>query len=216
MDQQKIEAAVERLEANLPLRGNQLRLPPELRRLHQAVLRFYLGAGRAPAAGDVEYGGDWRAAVTRLAADGIVVTDSGGRITGAYPFVSEARDFRVLSEAGAAYAMCAFDALAVSSMFGLPTRIESRCRLSGRGILIEQIGSDSKVIEPDAAVFAAIDWNARDAAASCAATLCTEMVFIAGEAAARDWAGEDPRNRELFTLGEAHAFISRVFVPLMR
>ncbi len=216
MSQDKIEAAVERLEANLPLRGNQLQLPPELRRLHQAMLRFYLGAGRAPASGDIEYRGDWQAAVARLAADGIVVTDSGGRITGAYPFVDEAREFRLRSEAGTAYAMCAFDALAVSSMFGLATRIESRCRLSGRDIVIEQNGGDSKVIEPDDAVVAAIDWNGRDAAASCAATLCTEMMFIAGEAATRAWAGEDASNREVFSLGEAHAFISRVFVPLMQ
>ena len=101
-------------------------------------------------------------------------------------------------------------------MFSIPTRIEARCRLSGREIVIAQRGADITRVEPGYRVYAAIDWNARDAAASCAATLCTEMMFIAGDRAAQGWVAADSEQRELFTLDEAHAMICRVFLPLMQ
>jgi hypothetical protein len=112
--------------------------------------------------------------------------------------------------------MCAFDALAVSSMFSMPTLIESSCRLSGQAIMIEQDRADIRVNAPAEPVFAAIGWNAAAGASSCSATLCTEMIFIAGEERAATWCSEDSDNRELFDLPEAHALITTVFVPLMQ
>ena len=214
MDQLKIDAAPQKLEANLPLMRSQAALPVPLRRLHQSILRHFLETGAAPARADLP-GDDTDAAINRLADEKIVVVDAGGKITGAYPFVDEAREFRVVSEHGAVHAMCAFDALAVSSMFDLPLRIESRCRLCGDAISIEQYREKIRVLQPAAPVYAAINWNARDSAASCSASLCTEMMFIAGEDRAAAWRDAAPGERELFTLDEAHAFISAVFVPLM-
>jgi hypothetical protein len=129
---------------------------------------------------------------------------------------TKAREFRVVSDYGKANAMCAFDALAISSMFALPTRIDSRCRISGCHIVIEQNDASLRVIEPDTAVFGAIDWDARDSAQSCSVSLCTEMMFIAGGDNADTWRDLKPAGRELFTLDEAHALISAVFMPLMR
>ncbi len=215
MDHLKIANAIERLERNLPLRHNQLRLPGVLRRFHQGILRHYLEFGSAPLAGDVDCPGGWAAAVSRLAAEKIIVVDEAGAITSAYPFINEAREFTVVSEHGAVNAMCAFDALAISSMFALPTRIESRCRVSGDRIVIEQDDARLQVLEPAAAVRAAINWDARDGTKSCSASLCTEMIFIAGDASARCWQDEDSVNRELFRLDEAHRFICSVFLPLI-
>ncbi len=42
------------------------------------------------------------------------------------------------------------------------------------------------------------------------------MMFIAGETGAQACLSRDAANRELFSLAEAHRFISMVFVPLMR
>ncbi|MCP4392190.1 MAG: hypothetical protein GY802_28110 [Gammaproteobacteria bacterium] len=212
----KIDQAVERLERNLPLRRNQQNLPQPLRRLHQSILRYYLEHGKAPMISEIDYAGDCQSAIARLGEDKIIVLDASGAITGAYPFVDEQREFRVVSEHGAANAMCAFDALAIGSMFALPTRIEARCRVSGRDIVIQQNDAELRVIEPEGEVFGAINWDARDSAQSCSASLCTEMMFIAGSDIATGWRNEDPANRELFTLGEAHAFITAVFVPLMQ
>lgn len=206
----KINRAIERLERNLPLRHNQLRLPPNLRKLHQDILRHYLQHGTSPKVKVLSSAFDLR----QLADANIIVLDETGEITGAYPFVNKARGFSVATHHGSVNAMCAFDALAISSMFDISTRIESRCRLSDVEIVIEQNDDDIRVVEPQDQVFAAINWGAAAGAASCSATLCFEMVFIVGEDRAKAWQREDS-DREVFSLGEAHAFISAVFVPLM-
>jgi mercuric reductase len=172
-------------------------------------------AGEGPGEDDLQELDDWRRGIDRLATEHLIVVDDGGAITGAYPFVDEARGFRLLTGHGAVDAMCAFDALAVSRMFNIPVRIESRCRLSRRAIVVEQDRAEIRVEVPRAPVFAAIDWNAAAGAGSCSTTLCTEMIFIAGKETAAAWRGGDRENRELFSLGEAHALIARVFVPLM-
>lgn len=214
MDRKKIERAVNRLERNLPIRRRQGRLPPALRRAHQRILRFFFEQGRAPSLAELDAGE--RGAVGRLAAQHIVVVDQRGEISGAYPFVDEDRGFRVVSRFGAVNAMCAFDALAVSSMFDQPVRIESRCRVAGRPILIEQHAADIGQLEPADEVFAAIEWDAAAGAASCSTTLCSEMIFIAGDENASAWRARSAATRELFRLDEAHALIAAVFVPLMR
>ncbi len=216
MHSPKIKNAIERLEQNLPIRNRQTQLPQDLRQLHQWILRFYLENGKAPDAKDVVQVEGRASAIERLAAEHIIVLNDKDEITGAYPFVSEARDFKVVTRHGPATAMCAFDALAISSMFNLPTRIESRCHLSDASIVIGQNDDDIVVIEPQAPVFAAINWAAAAGASSCSATLCCEMIFIVGEDSATSWQNETPDSRELFELGEAHAFISAVFVPLMQ
>lgn len=212
MDIAKIDRAAKRLERNLPIRRNQTRLDESLRQLHQRILRCFLERGMAPGASDP---GD-RSGIRRLATEHIIVVDARGAITGAYPFVDEARGFRVITSHGSVNAMCAFDALAVSSMFAIPTLIESRCRLSGQTIAIEQNRAHISVGEPDGPVFAAIDWNGAAGAGNCSTTLCTEMSFIAGEEPAAGWRGGNGANRELFSLEEAHALIAKVFVPLMQ
>jgi len=216
MNLSKIDRAVQRLEARLPIRQRQSRLDEPLRQLHQRILRHYLERGTAPKATDLGNPGDWCEQLDRLATDGIIVLDTAGAIVGAYPFTSEPREFRVTTRYGTVDAMCAFDALAVSSMFELPVSIESRCRLSGQAITIEQDRGEIRVTRPAAPLFAAIAWNAASAAGSCSATLCCEMFFIAGEKAAQDWRDEGPDDREMFDPAEAHALITAVFLPLMR
>ncbi len=213
MNHTVISNAVERLEQNLPLRGNQLKLPGELRQFHKNILWYYLEFNCAPRSGDIECPGDWAVAIRRLAKDKIIVTDDKDNITGAYPFTSEIRDFQVASEYGKVNAMCAFDALAISSMFKLSTRIESHCRLSGDPIVIEQDDSQIRQLEPNAKVLAAINWSAQDASKTCSVSLCTEMVFIIGESEARDWYLEDRENRQLFCLDDAHQLITSIFLP---
>jgi len=216
MNAHKINSAVERLETNLPIRQNQLHLRQTLRQLHQAVLQYFFEHGRAPVADDMETSLDWQESVDQLAAAHIIVCDPKGNIAGAYPFTEEARPFRVVSDFDPVHAMCAFDALAVSSMFRNSMRIEARCHLSGRQIVIRQQDAEIAVSEPELPVYAAIDWDAAAGASSCSATLCTEMVFIVGEDKARHWQQQQPETRELFTLAEAHAFICAVFLPLMQ
>ena len=124
-DRIQIESAVKRLEQNLPLRYNQVRLPQELRQLHQSILWFYFRNGRAPRADDFPDVKEWADCLARLAEQKIILLDVSGVITGAYPFVDRARGFSVTSKYGTVQAMCAFDALAISGMFAMQTQIES-------------------------------------------------------------------------------------------
>lgn len=212
----KIDNAVKRLEQNLPLRYNQVRLPRYLRRLHQSILWFYFKHGRAPRADDFPDEDQWADALARLAEQNIILVDACGFITGAYPLVEKPRGFSVISKYGAVQAMCAFDALAISGMFREQTRIESHCRRSDCKIIIEQDAESLRLIKTDQQVFAAIDWNARDSRSSCADSLCTEMMFIAGEDEADNWQKENRSARELFNLNTAKEMINRIFLPLMR
>ena len=215
MNQLKIKNAVERLEQNLPIRRNQTRLPMHLRQLHQSILGFYLEQGKAPVDGNLRSEQNWNSDINTLAAEHIIVLDIKNNITGAYPFVNEQRNFCVTTHHGPVNAMCAFDALAISSMFALPTRIESCCHVSNKKIVISQNKDEINIIQPQVPVVAAINWAAAAGASCCSATLCCEMVFIAGVTNAANWQNESTDNRELFELNEAHAFISAVFMPLM-
>ena len=97
-------------------------------------------------------------------------------------------------------------------MFRLPTRIDALCQLDGEPICIQQNGAD---LQADRSVFAAIDWSAADRDKSCAASLCTEMLFIGNESRAAAWQAEQPSQRQLFTLQQAHRFICDFFLPLV-
>ena len=212
----KIDNAIKRLEQNLPLRYNQVRLPQDLRRLHQSILWFSLKNGRAPRADDFPELDQWADALARLVEQKIILLDASGVITGAYPFVDQPRGFSVTSKYGAVQAMCAFDALAVSGMFAIQTQIDSHCRRSHCKIIIKQNAASLQVVTPDTEVFAAIDWNARDSGSTCAESLCTEMMFIAGGDEAAFWQAENQSGRELFDLNTAQEMINRIFLPLMQ
>ena len=206
-----IEMALQQLRSILPLAEGQDQLCEALRLTHLNILHFFLEQGHAPAHGDIPGELEWPAALQQLEAGGLIVLDTGS-ISTAYPFSAMDRGYHVTSAYGQVEAVCAFDALAISSMFRLPTRIDATCRLSGKAITIQQQG---KKLETDGTVIAAIDWSAADNSQSCSASLCTEMLFIGNETLASEWHAEHSGRRQLFTLQEAHSFISAFFLPLV-
>ena len=206
-----IAMALQQLRSILPLAAGQDQLCAALRFTHLNILHFFLEQGRAPAHGDIADELEWPAALRQLEAVGLIVLDTGC-ISTAYPFSAGDRGYHVTSVYGEVEAVCAFDALAISSMFKLPTRIDATCRLSEKAITIQQ---DGKKLETDSTVIAAIDWSAADNSQSCSASLCTEMLFIGNQVLADKWQAEHPAQRQLFTLQEAHSFISEFFLPLV-
>jgi hypothetical protein len=206
-----IEMALRRLRALLPLEAGYIQLSAALRLSHLAILRFFLENGSAPTRGDIASDLQWPATLQALETAGLIVLDAG-RIVAAYPFAAEDRGYQVTSEYGRAEAVCAFDALAIGSMFKLPTRIAATCRCSGAAITIQQVGDQ---FETERAVIAAIDWSAADSNKSCAASLCTEMMFIGDKPLADEWQARHRSQRELFTLPQAHSFICAFLLPLV-
>jgi len=207
--------ALERLERYLPLRRNQLALPVSLRRFHQQLLRAFPGAGGAPDSLSGVSAQQFGQHLSLLIERGIAVGDAQGRLTGAYPFTAEARIHKIDCTLGAARAMCAFDALAISPMLGVPVTIHSRCRVSDEPIHIEQHGRELQVKNEGAVLYAGIDWAATDPGLSCSASLCAEMVFILGEENLSEWHEGDPDNREIFSLETALELTTALFCPMM-
>ena len=210
-DMVDIAMALKQLRSILPLAAGQNQLCAARRFTHLNILHFFLKQGRAPTHDDIPSELEWIAALQQLEAAGLIVLDSGS-ISIAYPFSAGDRGYHVTSVHGQVEAVCAFDALAISSMFKLPTRIDATCRLSEKAITIQQ---DGKKLETDSTVIAAIDWSAADNSQSCSASLCTEMLFIGNQVLADKWQAEHPAQRQLFTLQEAHSFISEFFLPLV-
>ena len=206
-----IAMALKQLRSILPLAAGQNQLCAARRFTHLNILHFFLKQGRAPTHDDIPSELEWIAALQQLEAAGLIVLDSGS-ISIAYPFSAGDRGYHVTSVHGQVEAVCAFDALAISSMFKLPTRIDATCRLSEKAITIQQ---DGKKLETDSTVIAAIDWSAADNSQSCSASLCTEMLFIGNQVLADKWQAEHPAQRQLFTLQEARSFISEFFLPLV-
>lgn len=216
----KIQAAVERLNDILPLHPRQKTLSPELTRLYLAVLESFVTQGRSltksEMAAQVE---DIDAAIDILRQNDMVVFDQQDNPVGAYPFTMESRKHKIEINGHTVHAMCALDALSISPMFNIQTRIESSCEASGHTVTIEQSGHT--VLNPDEchAVHFGINWNSAASGgcttSCCADSLCTEMIFLIDQATATNWLNEDPENREIFNLEDAISFGAGFFVPLV-
>ncbi|MBE0623221.1 MAG: hypothetical protein IH606_00285 [Burkholderiales bacterium] len=212
----KVEKALQRLKGILPLGERQIEIGGELRELHQQVLRSFVTRGRMLTRQEMsQQVSNLDHAIDVLSRCELVIFSGDGEPVGAYPFTMEAREHRVQVNGYQVHAMCALDALAVSPMFGMATRIDSRCAVSAERVCILQSG---RTIEnPDAAgeLHMGIAWGAADPDARCADSLCRQMIFLRDGNIARQWLAADASNREIFTLPQALEFAERLFVPLM-
>lgn len=212
----KLDNALERLKAILPLKERQEECNEQIKGLHQQILRSFVNNGRMMTVEEMAvYVSDLNEAITVLKANDMVVFTEHGEPVGAYPFTMDEREHKVQINGHQVYAMCALDALAVSPMFGMEAHITSRCRVTGDPVHFRQ--SVKTIENPDEAgdVHFGIIWGAADPGSSCAVSLCTEMIFLRDSKTARQWVMEDSENREVFSLKEALEFASRFFVPLM-
>ncbi|HUX25969.1 MAG TPA: alkylmercury lyase family protein [Burkholderiales bacterium] len=212
----KLDKALKRLKGILPLRERQNECGKEIRELHQQVLRSFVTRGRiltreemAQQVSNLEH------AVDVLRSCDMVIFSEHGDPVGAYPFTMEAREHRVRVNGHQVHAMCALDALAVGPMFGMKTQVDSRCRITGDPVNIQQSGKAIENADEVGDLHLGIAWGAADADSRCADSLCRQMVFLRDSAVARQWLMDDSASREIFTLPEAVEFAARIFVPLM-
>ena len=128
--------------------------------------------------------------------------------------------------------MCAIDALAIGSMLGNePVTVQSRCEVTGRELTVELLGPTLRGESARSEVKVGVGWNAAKEGASCASSLCTQMVFLRDVETAEQWqrdpAGSLPSPmgpaattdpplpmREYFALGDALKLAARFFRPL--
>lgn len=212
----KLDSALNRLASILPLKERQSECANQVRELHQRILRSFVERGRILTREEMgRYVDDIEAAVKALADKEMVVFSADGTLVGAYPFTMEAREHVVQVNGHRVHAMCALDALAVAPMFGVETRVSSRCRVTGEPVEIRQSGKSILDTKEAGDVHFGIIWGAASSESSCANSLCLEMLFLKNGAIARQWLMDGPDNREVFTLDEAAEFGERFFAPCL-
>jgi len=200
----------------LPLKERQDACGGDARQLHRRILYSFVERGRIPSRDELaRYAVDPGAALDELRSNDMVIFSADGEPVGAYPFTMEAREHRVRVNGHEVHAMCAVDALAISPMFGMPTQISSRCRVTGEPVGIRQSGTTIENAGETGNVHVGIAWAAAATGASCAASLCLEMVFLRDAGTARLWLEVNPDGRQVLTLPEAVELAKRFFVPLV-
>lgn len=213
---EKLEQALERLNSILPLKQSQDECTPEIKELHQQMLRSFVAQGRILTKAEMaQWVGDVPEAIHVLSQHDMVTFSESGEPVGAYPFTMLAREHQVRVNGYQLHAMCALDALAVGPMFEATTEITSQCRVSGDPVTIRMSGETILNRAEAGDVHVGIAWGAADATSCCADSLCLEMIFLRDSETARTWLDVDADGREIFTLPEAVQFASRFFVPLL-
>lgn len=213
----EIQAALARLNSQLPLKARQDRLPAALKSMHQQVLRCLVTQGRPPSVAELKasLGEDnITSALQRLGADDLVVLDAQGKLPlGAYPLTSEHTPHMITVHGHTIHAMCALDAVSVAPMFDADVVIESFCHESKIPIVIHMHGNDIRKVQPTADVTIGIRWQMPLAVA--AHSMCMQMVFLKNRQTALAWQQGDTENISLFSLPDAVAFGKAFFLPLL-
>jgi mercuric reductase len=212
-----IQAALDKLNSQLPLKERQDKLPQELKDLHRAVLHSLINQGRPSTSDELadQFGKETvESGLARLGADDLIVLDADGmNPVGAYPITSEQTPHKIIVKGHAIHAMCALDAVSVAPMFDTNVVIESECRVTKTPITIRMHGS--KILEaiPTPGIIIGIRWQMPSGAA--AHSMCMEMVFLKDSKTAKDWQGGDVDNSSLFSLPDAVEFGKAFFLPLL-
>lgn len=209
----EVKTALKRLDSILPLVTGLKALSSDDAALYCKLLNSYVQQGRTLTRDEAaDLVSNAEQALASIANNKLIVLDADGNPSGAYPFTSEVREHIVRINDVTAHCMCALDALSVSPMFNQPTVIDSKCRVTGEAIHLEQDGSSFDAGTVDA--WFGINWGAAEDDSVCAASLCMEMIFLANEKVAREWLAESPETREIFDLPSAVDFAAGFFVPL--
>lgn len=213
----EIQAALARLNSQLPLKARQERLPAALKSLHRQVLTSLVTQGRPPNLAELtaQWGQEnLEAGLTRLGTDDLVVLDVAGKLPlGAYPVTIEHTPHKVSVNGHGIYAMCALDAVSVAPMFDADVLIESSCHVSRTPISIRMHGSDVIEVQPGSEVTIGIRWQMPSAVA--AHSMCMQMVFLKDRQTALAWQQDDVEHISLFSLPDAVAFGKAFFLPLL-
>lgn len=212
----KLENALNRLNTILPLKKNQDKCSPEIKEVHQQMLRSFVTKGRILTREEMAlWVDDVPETINVLSQYDMVTFSESGEPVGAYPCTMMAREHKVHVNGHQIHAMCALDALAIAPMFGETTQITSQCRVTGTPVKIEMSGETVLNLVEVQDVHFGIAWSAATAGSCCADSLCLEMNFLCDGETAVQWLAHDADSREIFTLLEAVQFASRFFVPLL-
>lgn len=208
---------VYKLNKILPLKTRQNTLDERYKKIHQYILRNFSLAARPPSKEQLHsrfssYIGD--AGIAKVLQilekkDLILLQDTN--IVAAYPFSMLETAHKIYLNKMQCYAVCAFDAVAISPVFKVPTTIVSSCPITAEKI---KIGMDAQSVVSCSLkdIVVAIHWRAIQ---GCAAhSLCQGMVFLRDKVAAKQWS-ESLGPVDILSLEQAVQSATNYFAPLM-
>jgi hypothetical protein len=178
-------------------RGGRGRIAPTdrgLRAVHQAALRSFVHTGAAPDLPSlVQHAAPFEVsqALAELADGDFLCLDRAGQITAAYPFSALPTRHRVrITGEAAVFAMCAIDALGISTMTGLPAVIESADPSTDEPVTVH-VDQASSTWNPATAVVY-VGRTEGQCPGPSASVCCGYINFFATPAAASAWAVSHP------------------------
>jgi hypothetical protein len=211
------QAAVDRLNSQLPLKARQDKLSPQLKAAHQNVLYSLIKQGRPPTENELaqQIGKEnVQAGLRTLGEADLIVLDAEGKHPlGAYPVTVETTPHKITVNGNTIHAMCALDAVSVAPMFDAEVHIESTCHVSNTPITIRMQDDNVLDAKPSFDVTVGIRWQMP--LGSAAHSMCMEMVFLKDHQAAKAWQDGDTDNISLFSLPAAVAFGKAFFLSLL-
>ncbi|MGH3326755.1 MAG: alkylmercury lyase family protein [Streptomycetales bacterium] len=190
---------------------------PELRAVHQAVLRAFAATGRPPAAGELDsiaavFDTSTVSALAALHDADSIRLDPAGRIAVAYPFSAVPTRHRVrIADRVDVHAMCAIDALGIPAMLSEDVVISSTDPTTGEPVVI-RVDDGLAVWEPAEAVV----YVGAAAGGPSAECCCEYLNFFTAARTARAWAAAHPQlPGGTLTVADAVQLGARIFGHLL-
>lgn len=170
-------------------------LTPQARRVHQRILAGFAETGHALQRCDLAHfarghGIELGPVFTELSELDMIVFDDRGEIRAAYPFSPSPTPIQVSWAGGpVVYAMCAIDALGMSTMLGWQVTITAAEPGTGHVVTVE-VDRDQAQWSPGGAVV--FSGSADSASCISADSSCGYINFFTSLRAARGWADRHP------------------------
>lgn len=168
-------------------------LAPPARRLHLAILAGFTATGHPPTRASLASieGVDVDTALAELVERDVVALDQRGELRAAYPFSPTPTPHLVTWDCGpTVHAMCAIDALGMSTMLDRPVTITSTEPDTGHPITIDVDRATARWNPDTAVVFAATTDD--DTCCPSVDRICGHINFFTTPDAAHTWATRHP------------------------
>ncbi|CCB87802.1 mercuric reductase (plasmid) [Simkania negevensis Z] len=210
----KVKKMLQQFSQVLSLVERQKSLDSKHVQVHQAILRMLAEEGRPLSLSEIAdiVGSDHVAATLKtLGERDLVILNRENEIVGAYPMTTEKTPHVVTINGHSIYAVCAFDALAISAMFKKKAVIDSECSMTRKPI---QIKLNQEEILATNLPNIHVGIRMQNPGSCAAESICREMVFLENAKVAEEWR-KHKENVYIFTLPEAVQLSINYFTPLL-
>lgn len=210
----KVKKMLEQFSHILPLAERQRSLDSKYIEAHQSILWSFAEKGRPSTNLEVAsiVGSDEVAVVLKsLQEQDLVMLNGEGEVIGAYPMTTEKTPYAITINGYSIYAVCAFDALAISAMFKKEVVIDSQCFLTEKPLQI-RINQEELLHANLPNIHLGV--RMQDPGSCAAQSICREMVFLENAEIAEEWS-QDKENAYTFSLPEAMQLSINYFTKLI-